>query len=210
MLKAPLTKTFKLNSLCKSAFCSSQSIGNAIINYPAFRENTLTKIKAKYEKENLRQINEDKKTLDNEKAYIIQEKWSFHSTNEGKNSSIERIFNFSSNYRAQEFINYVKDKCDEIDHHPCWTISNHNNETLLKINLTSHFAGNNITNMDIHLAAYMTYHYINTLKSTPDRCKRLTISLVLNVIAGSFIFYIIKNKYDNWNKINMLNFNSHL
>ena len=39
------------------------------------------------------------------------------------------------------FMNLIKDKCDELDHHPEWTLS----DNILKIRLTSHFNKNNVS-----------------------------------------------------------------
>ena len=61
----------------------------------------------------------------------------------------------------------MKDKCDELDHHPQWSLtSNHSKNTYtLKIVLTSHFAKNNITGKDYELGAFLSEEF-NRLSKT--------------------------------------------
>ena len=116
----------------------------------------------KYNSVNLKHINNYTQVTEKEKEILKDNNWKF-IINEN-HSSIENIFIFNSNYEAIEFINLVKEKCDEIDHHPFWVLEKlSNNKTSLNVNLTSHFNNNNITDKDIFIGAFMTYNY-NYLK----------------------------------------------
>jgi hypothetical protein len=82
------------------------------------------------------------------------------------------------------YMNVVKEKCEELDHHPDWTICIHTKT--LTVNLTSHFLGNKVSNKDWELAAFMSQFYDN--RNTYDR---VTLSYMrwlvgLSVLLGSY------------------------
>lgn len=174
---------------------NSTYIGNLIINYPSARKNQLESIISKYETVNLKHVQNLNDVTENEKEIITSNKWRLVSSNESKNSSLKQEFSFGSKEKALEFISIVKNRCDEIDHHPLWIIQkNSQNGYDLNVDLTSHFANNNVTKMDIYLAAYFSYNYdyIGIIKT---RCERKMFAYVLSIIFVYFIYSFSSKKY---------------
>lgn len=161
-----------------------------VFNYPQFekylesanaRRSEL--IQKKYQRDHQSQIA-------SMKDYVNQNAWSLIKSEH--NSSIDKDFTFDSVDSANEFINNMKEKCDELDHHPCWTFRvNHNtNKHLLNINLTSHFANNNVTDKDYELASYLTREYESMNKRSFYRKYKSIIDASLS-IATAYLFFCV-------------------
>ena len=183
----------------------SASIGNFIINFPAFRQNKLNAILDKANDVNIKHKKNFQQVTEREKEILKLSNWTFKK--EGENSSIEKEFIFKTQYHALEFISQVKDKCDFIDHHPCWEYSSSSGVTKVKVNLTSHFAANTITDKDIYLGAYMTYKYEELLYVFNSRCSRTLIGGSLSLVVALLLISLSCNKYKNWYSNDMKKYN---
>ena len=60
--------------------------------------------------------------------------------NVNNTSYLHRTFTFNNN-DAINFINIIKEKCDEINHHPEWNLSNNNLELVYFVKLIGFFLG---------------------------------------------------------------------
>lgn len=113
--------------------------------------------------------------------------------NQINTSALVRELAFNSNAMAVKFINYIKDKADELDHHPEWTLTN---DHKVFIKLTSHFNKNNITPIDFELAAFISNTYNESKEFNPLKCKYTqkyfiySLNLLLTLIAIYGIAYI--------------------
>lgn len=174
---------------------NSSYIGNIIINYPSARQTQLESILSKYEKVNLKHVQNLNDVTENEKKIIISQNWRLVNSNENRNSSLKRDFSFISKEKALEFMSIVKDKCDEIDHHPLWVIQkNSQNGYDLNVDLTSHFANNNVTKMDVYLAAYLTYNY-DYICLIRTKCERKMFAYLLSFLFVCYIYGFSSKKY---------------
>ncbi len=123
-----------------------------ILNYPSYcakRDATLT---SKFEKDNLKYIFDMQEINNNYKRISLQ---TWQAQEEAGKSSLQRELHFASRSEALNFLNVIKNKCDEIDHHPEWSVQDEN----LHIKLTSHFLKNNISEKDYELAAFISQKY---------------------------------------------------
>jgi len=81
----------------------------------------------------------------------------------------------------------VSTYCDTKDHHPEWSTAN--GGTLIKVKLTSHFAGNTVSLLDYELAEHMNKAF-NDTQSTfnlyPMFDEKKMLSLCVGV--GAFVF----------------------
>jgi hypothetical protein len=83
------------------------------------------------------------------------------------------------------FINLVKDKCDQIDHHPEWSV--HDNQ--LDVKLTSHYLGNKVGDKDWELAAYMSQYYNERNTMDEKSLKMLRWLVAIGLISGSYMLF---------------------
>lgn len=207
MFKAFFAGKFKLVNGFVSPFtgmssAGSLSIGNYIINYPQYVQMKEEGYKQKFIAQTENAIKHSKAIAENQRDYISST-WTFLKDESQNTSSIERTFEFKEEYLALEFISLVKEKCDALDHHPFWTFSadHQNKKYSLKINLTSHFAQNNVTENDYDVASYLTYEYERLTQIYRGRCFRGMLSLSLTTILSLIIIKTIVNKYKNWYEI---------
>ena len=68
-----------------------------------------------------------------------------------ENNSLIKTFEFSSFEEAMQFMQNAIPFISETDHHPTWT----NTYNRMEVKLTTHDAGNKITEKDRKLAAYL-------------------------------------------------------
>jgi 4a-hydroxytetrahydrobiopterin dehydratase len=73
------------------------------------------------------------------------------STWKEENNSLIKTFEFSSFEDAMQFIQNATPFISETDHHPTWS----NTYNRIEVKLTTHDAGNKITEKDRKLAAYL-------------------------------------------------------
>jgi pterin-4a-carbinolamine dehydratase len=81
------------------------------------------------------------KKIDNDRSYLI------------------RNLTFSTREEAFIFMNIIKEKCEELDHHPEWVLKSNNS---LEISLTSHTHKNNVSEKDYNLAAEINREFENS------------------------------------------------
>jgi len=73
------------------------------------------------------------------------------STWKEENNTLIKTFEFSSFEDAMQFMQNATPFISETDHHPTWT----NTYNRMEVKLTTHDAGNKITEKDRKLAAYL-------------------------------------------------------
>lgn len=93
-------------------------------------------------------------------------------------------------------MNIVKTKCDELDHHPDWSLNNNT----LTVKLTTHDNGNNVTHKDWELAAFMSQVYEEGSykydKTKMCYLKYLTgLGLFLGGVYFAIWIYKLKTRY---------------
>lgn len=179
----------------------STSIGNLIINYPAYRQQ-----KEEINAQRMKILSDKYKR--NFEAVSVREKeivelshWEFKKNEAQSTSLISKTLEFPEEYLALEFIALTKDKCDEIDHHPSWTYTADVRKGIhkIQIELTSHFAKNNVTYKDYELAAFLTYEYDQLLNIYSKRNYRKLVGVTLSTLLILFIFSKTTQKYQDWN-----------
>mmetsp|Transcript_27031 Transcript_27031/g.28065 ORF Transcript_27031/g.28065 Transcript_27031/m.28065 type:complete len:229 (-) Transcript_27031:68-754(-) len=177
---------------------NSSTIGNILINHPQYFKSQQDKYKKTTEILNEKRNRNFDNVSDREKEITLESDWTLNKNEEENTSSIERKFVFRQESHALEFISVVKDKCDEIDHHPSWTFTSDHaiREYTIRVNLTSHFNENNVSEKDYELAAYLTYEYerLNTFvfKSYFSKCAQLGTGLLF----AFFIYSYAKKRYE--------------
>jgi pterin-4a-carbinolamine dehydratase len=58
------------------------------------------------------------------------------------------------------FMNICKEKCEQLNHHPNWTLSESKyGESLVSVILTTHDNNNNVSQKDFELASNLSYFY---------------------------------------------------
>lgn len=96
-----------------------------------------------------------------------------------KNSShLHREFTFRSNKEAVKFIEALRTKCNELDHHPEWTLINNS----VQVKLTSHFKNNNVSAKDYELASLFSVQY-------EDSCSHINNQTYLSYMIGAAIIF---------------------
>lgn len=75
-----------------------------------------------------------------------------------------------------QFVDKMRPKCNELDHHPEWQIINN----VIKVKLTSHFNNNNVSAKDYELAAYFALSY-------DDSCGLASYQPYLSYLLGAGI-----------------------
>ena len=101
-------------------------------------------------------------------------------------------------------MNYIKDKANEIDHHPEWQIK----DNILRVRLTSHFNNNNLSEKDYEIAAYMSQLYDSEISLiTNKKVHRyfnviLSISFVLSLLY--FVLYLKNLKRRNFTSMDFV------
>lgn len=166
MFKSFFHSKFKFTNEMVSSFgfnnaFNSAQIGNLLINYPNYMANQEASTQNKQKAMSEKQKRNFQLVIERSKEIVLQSDWKYEKNSNNNTSYIEKKFTFPQERLALEFISLVKDKCDELDHHPSWTFTcDHiHNVYTLTINLTSHFSKNNVSDKDYELAAYLTYEY---------------------------------------------------
>jgi hypothetical protein len=85
-------------------------------------------------------------------------------------------------------MNAVRNKCDEIDHHPEWQLK----DNVLRVRLTSHFKGNNLSPKDYELAAIMNRIYEENISVNINKTfhKYFVVALSFGFV-GSILAFVI-------------------
>jgi pterin-4a-carbinolamine dehydratase len=177
---------------------NSANIGNLLMNHPSYLQN-----KDITYQNNLKILNEKANrnfasVIERTKEIVLETKWKLTKNEHTNTSSIDNRFVFRAENHALEFISLVKEKCDELDHHPSWTYTcdNIKQEYVLAISLTSHFANNNVTDKDYELAAYLTYEYEKGQTFYFNNKLRKMVVLSFNVLFTLFIYSYVKGRYE--------------
>jgi len=90
----------------------------------------------------------------------------------------------------------IKDKCEEIDHHPEWSLGNDN---VLRVRLTSHFLNNKISQKDYELAAFISHKYEEKgdysfkYNKTVQRLVSYSFSGVVALLSFAVFYYSYVN-----------------
>lgn len=72
-------------------------------------------------------------------------------------NKLTRSFEFKDFRAAMAFMNQVADVAEELDHHPWWS----NVYNKVEVELTTHDAGNTVTDKDVELARRIDQLYAN-------------------------------------------------
>lgn len=185
---------------------NSTIIGNYIINYPAYKSHL---DKTQQEKSNRQSEASKKDSLQVKlrKSEILNESnWEF-IRKEGENQSELTVkLHFNDEASALDLISLIKDKCDEMDHHPSWklTCDSENKEYILKINLTSHFENNNVTEKDYELGAFIQYEYERMMMVVYKNKYRKYFEMSCGLFVSVLLFTFTYEKYKKWNSIHFL------
>ncbi|CBZ24477.1 pterin-4-alpha-carbinolamine dehydratase,putative [Leishmania mexicana MHOM/GT/2001/U1103] len=75
--------------------------------------------------------------------------------NGNNRNAIERDYVFADFMEAMRYMNTVAPVCEKMQHHPCWS----NVYNRLHVQLTTHDAGNTVTQKDVDLAKAMNAAY---------------------------------------------------
>ena len=152
-----------------------------LFNYPEFKEICDKQLIGSYSDRNVRYTT-DKKAIEENIIYLGRQlKWEL--IEDGSTSRIYREFSFSNKEEVLDFITLIAPKCEEIDHHPEWFIG----EKSVKVNLTSHFLSNKVSNKDYHLALLIEEVYSKGLYLT----KRENYFYVRNALGMFLISFVI-------------------
>jgi pterin-4a-carbinolamine dehydratase len=186
--------------LCQGISCSTRSISNKSTNffnrlpyylfkYPIFEQQRDSHLQKKYDHDNAN-YNRDIQSIQEFTKEIARRDWKEHD------SYLSRELSFDNREHALIFMNIVKEKCDEIDHHPEWMLANDN---VLKIRLTSHFRDNNLSPKDWELAAYITTKYNEKgdynfkYNKTIQRLASYSFSGVVCLLSFAVFYYTYTN-----------------
>jgi pterin-4a-carbinolamine dehydratase len=133
---------------------------NYLFNYPLYINNVKSNFDKIFQINNERSLADLQSIRDNMKAIAMRD-WKLEENKSNKASALVREFDFQSQQDALIFMNLLKTKCDEMDHHPEWTLQSNGvqNQSLLKVTLSTHDKGNSVTFKDYELAAIMSYNY---------------------------------------------------
>ena len=166
MFKTFLFSNFKFSNVSGklggfSGGFNSSTIGNYFINYADYCKQKCINYENKIDDMNKKSKANFLLVTNRQKEISEQSDWILIKNEAKKTSSIQTTFIFKEENLALEFISLVKEKCDEIDHHPSWTYEANSltYKYTVTVNLTSHFAQNNVTEKDYELAAYLSYEY---------------------------------------------------
>ena len=97
---------------------------------------------------------------------------------------------------ALKYLKNVREICNEMDHHPEWTLNNN----ILEVRLTSHFNKNNVSGTDYALAAEFSEIYDRTCGITGINQVYLSYLIGAAIIFGiGFISNVIyqRNNYQS-------------
>jgi pterin-4a-carbinolamine dehydratase len=174
---------------CSNISSCTMSMKNYIINYPQYMKDKDSYLEEKWNRHN-EEYKEDLRAIrDTEKEYALR-KWSTFKDEHSNTSALMREFTFKENQHMLQFVNQIKNKCDELDHHPEWAMGVDN---ILKVRLTSHFRKNNISERDYQLAAHMSSIYEKNSDNSFlfNRRNQLIFSYSFSAAVFIFISYLI-------------------
>jgi pterin-4a-carbinolamine dehydratase len=178
---------------------ATTSITRRLFDYNGYRQSLDNSLPERYVITNQKYLN-DLAAIQNNQKEIAMRDWALNENKEQKTSALQREFNFDSRDDALNFMNVVKGKFDELDHHPEWVLNQNNGVSL---RLTSHFNNNNVTPKDYELAAYLSQQYeqrgaywIKFNRTRHDIFITLT-AIVLGVAVVSYLWkmMILRKNY---------------
>jgi len=194
--------------LCQGINCSTRTVSmrashffnrlpNFFFKYPVFEKQRDSILPDKYNQDNENYLRDIQTIQEYTKQIAIQE-WKVHEdqSNNKTVSSLNRELSFDNREHALIFMNIIKEKCEEIDHHPEWSLGIDN---ILKIRLTSHFLNNNISPKDYELAAFISNKYQEksdyNLKynKTTQRLVSYSFSGVVALLSFALFYYTYTN-----------------
>lgn len=204
MFKILFQSKFKFSSeiispLTEASNQGSSTVGNLMINYPNAKHHQDEK-NAKW----LKILTKYSRTLRygsyRETEVIEDLQWFLKKTDNSSTSVITKTFEFPEEYLALEFISLLKEKCDETNNRPSWTLTTdtHKGKFTICIELTSQFA-KCITDRDYDIAAYLTYEYDHMLSRYMKRIYFKLLNLTFSTLVSYLIFSrLFKNDQDWW------------
>lgn len=186
--------------LCQGISCSTRSISVRSVNfmnrlpyylfkYPIFEQQRDSHLEKKYNVDNANYMR-DIQAIQEFTKEVARRDW------KENDSYLTRELSFDNRDHALIFMNIVKEKCEEIDHHPEWSLGTDN---ILKIRLTSHFIGNNISPKDWELAAYISTKYNEKgdynikYNRTTQRSVSYSFSGVVALLSFALFYYTYIN-----------------
>lgn len=196
---------------------------NYLFNYPQYEKDMDSKLPSYWEKDNKEYQKDFESIRSQQMSYALKTNWVESVNKEDNTSCLMRQFKFINNQSLSQFVNSMKEKCDELDHHPEWAISPNN---VLQVKLTSHFKKNNISTKDYQLAAEMSLVYEsvenNLLMTYPQYRKIVSfafgaaVAILLTSVAAywyhtsnhysitsrDFLFTKINNRHNNFKEQN--------
>jgi len=133
---------------------------------------------------------------------ITLKDWEFNQGD--KTSSLLKEFSFETRQHALIFINIIKDKCDEINHHPEWSLySNDKGDNILRVFLTTHDQNNIVSSKDYELASFMSYNFQETSSYNYKYNRRIqslissgfSIATAILFMTTLYYFYIREKNF---------------
>lgn len=171
---------------------------NFVLNYPEYVNQKDRKYQEKFQRDNIRAL-KDIQEIQTEQKNIAEKDWRLDEDHSLKNSFLSRDLKFSSAKESLVFFNLIKNYCDEIDHHPEWTVQEKN----IHIKLTSHYLNNNVSPKDYELAAFISRKYeernFNNFKYNSCNQTMLRNAAAVGIsIATVFVLVQFYNFYRNY------------
>jgi 4a-hydroxytetrahydrobiopterin dehydratase len=145
-------KQFKRNISAPAKNDIMSNLYLSICNYNSYRK-TLDAQNAESFKFDTQVYEHDIQEIQNHHKKIAEKTWNFEQRH--LTSNLLRELTFKNKEESLSFMNSLKEKIDELDHHPEWTL----NDNTLTIKLTSHSNKNNVSPKDYELAAFISQKY---------------------------------------------------
>ena len=196
---ATLSKVFALRKMT-TTMCLYKPIATAV-DVPANKipdhlkltEQMTAEIQKKFDDYNKWAIAEYDMMISNRLANIIDsgnvKDWELAPDN----SYLRKTFDFPTPDHAHYFVNEISKFCTTSDHHPEWSMIGNKS---IKVNLTSHFAGNKVSLKDYELAQHMNKIHGSAKSHNPYSFithERMIELGVFGLLLVSIIFYRWKN-----------------
>jgi pterin-4a-carbinolamine dehydratase len=197
-------------SVSKRASHFFNRLPHYFFDYQTYEKKRDSTLQEKFDQDNQKYKNDQKK-INEYKKEIASRDWKVQEEKEhnSTNTALYRELGFDNREHALIFMNIIKDKCDELDHHPEWTLGDDN---VLRIKLTSHFKNNNISSMDYDLAAYITYKYLerSDYNFRYNRTIQRLVSYSFSGIVALLSFALFYYTYTNFKRRNTSSFDFYL
>jgi pterin-4a-carbinolamine dehydratase len=201
--------------------CSTRSINSRasnflnrlphyFFNYPIFEKERDSHLAEKFKQDN-QNYTRDMKAIEEYKKKIVIQDWKINEEkiNYILSAHLYRELSFDNREHALIFMNIIKDKCEEIDHHPEWSLGTDN---VLRVRLTSHYLNNNLSPKDYELAAFISQKYEEKgdynfkYNKTVQRLVSYSFSGVVALLSFAVFYYT----YVNFNRRNTTSYDFYL